>query len=75
MKYESSDISSVSDSTLRGSLAALERAAQAARKNAIQTDTAIVIMRNGKIIRIGADELRRQEVAIGKSGREKTTNV
>lgn len=45
---------------LRASLAALRRAAQQARQVAIQTHTAIVIVRNGKLVRIPAEELQRQ---------------
>lgn len=43
---------------LRGSLAAMRRAAALARKTAIQTDTAIVVVRDGKPVRIPAAELR-----------------
>ena len=42
----------------RGSLAAMRRAAALARKTAIQTDTAIVVVRDGKPVRIPAAELR-----------------
>lgn len=44
---------------LRASLAALRRAARQARQLAVQTQTAIVIVRNGKLVRISADELQR----------------
>ena len=40
---------------------ALRRAAVLARKVAVQTNTGIVIMEDGKIIRISADELRRTQ--------------
>lgn len=53
------DISEAKDMDLRTSMAALERAAEAARKTAIQTDTAIVIHRDGKLVRIPAEELRK----------------
>jgi hypothetical protein len=43
---------------LRGSLAAMRRAADLARKTAIQTDTGIVIVRDGKPVRISAAQLR-----------------
>lgn len=43
---------------LAASLAALKRAAALARKQAIQTGTAIVVVKNKKIVRITADELR-----------------
>ena len=46
---------------MRGSLAAMRRAATMARKTAIQTDTAIVVVRDGKPVRITAAELRMGE--------------
>lgn len=55
------DISNAKDPDLRNALAALRRASLMARKIAIQTDTNIVVIRDGKMIRISADELRRQE--------------
>ena len=44
---------------MRGSLAAMRRAAAMARKTAIQTDTAIVVVRDGKPVRISAAQLRK----------------
>ena len=55
------DISSAKDPDLRNALAALRRASLMARKTAIQTGTNIVVVRDGRMIRISADELRRQE--------------
>jgi hypothetical protein len=55
-----SDISQAKDPDLRASLAAMQRAAQSARKTAIQTDTAIVLVREGQLVRVSADELRQQ---------------
>ena len=52
------DISKAKNSDMRSSLAALKRAAQMARETAIQTNIAIVIFRDGKMVRIAADELR-----------------
>lgn len=52
------DISKAKNPDLRASLAALQRAAAAARKTAIQTETHIVIIKDGKLIRLSADELR-----------------
>ena len=52
------DLSKAKDPDLRGSLAALQRAAAEARKIAIQTNTHIVVMKDGKIVRLSADELR-----------------
>lgn len=48
------------DSKARDALAALRRAADQARILAIQTNTAIVIVKDGKQVRITAEELRRQ---------------
>ena len=55
------DISHAKDPDLRNALAALRRASLMARKIAIQTGTNIVVIRDGKMVRISADELRRQE--------------
>ena len=54
------DISTAKDPAMRASLAALQRAAALARETAIQTNTGIVIVENGKVVRISAEELRRQ---------------
>jgi hypothetical protein len=53
------DFSEVTDPVLRGSLAAMRRAAALARKIAIETDTYIVTVKDGQIRRISAEELRR----------------
>ena len=53
------DISKAKDPDLRASLAAIQRAAQLARKTAIQTETGIVLVQDGKLVHIPADELRR----------------
>ena len=55
------DISNAKNPDLRNALAALRRASLMARKIAIQTGTNIVVISDGKMIRISADELRRQE--------------
>jgi len=63
------DISKAKNPDMRGSLAAIRRAAAEARKIAIQTNTAIVIVRDGKIVHVSADELRRQaEAEAGQKG-------
>jgi len=41
--------------------AALHRAAEIARKTAIDTDTCLVVMENGKMVRIPAQQLRQQQ--------------
>jgi hypothetical protein len=52
------DLSKANDPDVRASLVALQRAAQLARKTAIQTDTAIVIVKDGQMVRISGEELR-----------------
>ena len=52
------DISQAKNPDLRGSMAAMKRAAALARKIAIQTDTGIIVVRDGKPVRISAAELR-----------------
>ena len=52
------DLSKAKSPELRGSFTAMRRAAALARKTAIQTDTAIVLVRDGKPVRIPAAELR-----------------
>jgi len=54
------DISTAKDPDLRASLVALRRASQMARRTAIQTGTNLVVVKDGQMIRIPADELRRQ---------------
>jgi hypothetical protein len=56
------DISKARNPDTRASLAAMKRAAAAARTIAIQTDTEIVVVRDGKPVRITAAELRQGEV-------------
>lgn len=48
------DLSKASNPDLRGSFAAMRRAAELARQVAIQTNTARVVVREGKIVRIPA---------------------
>ena len=55
------DLSLAKNPDLRSSLVALRRAADQARKVALQTDTALVVVRGGKLLRIPAAELREQE--------------
>jgi len=55
-----SDISRAKDPVLRGSLAALRRAAELARKTAIQTGTDFIVVKDGQIVRISAKDLREQ---------------
>ena len=55
------DISEAKDPAMRGSLAAMRRAAALARKAAIDTDTSIVQFIDGKIVHIRAVQLRAEE--------------
>lgn len=52
------DLSLARNPKLRASLAAMRRAAAMARLTAIQTDTAIVIVRDGRREQISAAQLR-----------------
>jgi hypothetical protein len=53
------DINEAKDPVLRGSMAAMQRAAELARRTAIQTGTNLVIMKDGKLTRIPAQALRK----------------
>ena len=55
------DLSKVKNPDLRASLAAMRRAADLARGAAIQTNTDIVIVKNGHPVRIPAAELRKEQ--------------
>lgn len=52
------DLTEAKNPDLRGSLAAMRRAAAMARETAIQTGTGIVMVRDGKPVRISAAQLR-----------------
>jgi len=52
------DLSQAKNPDLRASLVAMRRAAEMARRVAIQTDTEIIVVRDGKPVRISAAELR-----------------
>ena len=51
-------LSQANDKDLPASLIAMQRAAFAARQTAVRTQTAIVVLRDHKPLRISADELR-----------------
>jgi hypothetical protein len=51
------ELSKAKNPDLRGSFAAMQRAAKLARETAIQTNTAIILYRAGKVVRIPAAEL------------------
>ena len=57
------DISSARNPDQRAPLVAMQRAAQMARQIAIQTNTAIILHQDGKMVRITANQLRAQDSA------------
>ena len=54
------DISEAKDPDVRASMAALQRAALLARQTAIQTGTDLVIVKDEQLVRISAEELRKE---------------
>ena len=52
------DVTRSRNPDIRASLAGMKRAAALARQTAIQTDTEIVLVRDGKPVRVTAAELR-----------------
>lgn len=52
------DLSRARNPDIRASLAGMKRAAALARQTAIQTNTEIVLVRDGKPVRVSAAELR-----------------
>jgi hypothetical protein len=54
------DISEAKDPDMRSALTALQRAALLARKIAIQTDTELIVVKEGQLVRIDAKTLRQQ---------------
>lgn len=59
------DISQARNPDLRASQAALLRAAQLARETAIATDTDLIVVRDGRMVRIPAETLRREAMGGG----------
>lgn len=55
------DLSKAKNPDVRAALGALRRAAQAARKTVMQTNTHLIIMKDGRLQRIAASELVLQE--------------
>ncbi|MBS0577259.1 MAG: hypothetical protein JSS45_12695 [Proteobacteria bacterium] len=55
------ELSKARNPDLRASLVALRRAAEDARRIARQTNTAIVLVRDGKPVRIPAEQLREEQ--------------
>jgi len=54
------DLSKAKNPDIRNSLAAIRRAAEMARQIALQTNTAFVMVRNGRTVRVPAEQLREQ---------------
>jgi len=57
------DVGKAKDPDVRAALGALRRAAQSARKTAIQTETHLVIVKDGRLQHITAAELAQQAAA------------
>jgi hypothetical protein len=57
------DLAKAKDPDVRAALGALRRAAQSARKTVMQTNTHLVIMKDGRLQRISAAKLVLQEAA------------
>lgn len=60
------DLAQAKDPDVRAALGALRRAAQSARKTVMQTNTHLVIVKDGRLQRIAASELVLQEAAKDK---------
>ncbi len=54
------ELNTAKDKDLIASVAAMKRAAALARKQAIQTDTAIVVVKEKKIVRLTAEDIRKE---------------
>lgn len=55
-----SDLSKAHDELVRGLMPALQRASKMARETAIQTGTDLILVEDGRLVRISAEELRAQ---------------
>lgn len=60
------DLSQAKNPDVRAALGALRRAAQSARETAIQTNTHLIIVKDGRLQRIAASDLMQQEAAENK---------
>jgi hypothetical protein len=60
------DISEAKNPDLRASVAAMRRAAELARETAIRTDTDLVVVKDGRLVRIPAHVLRETRAAVMK---------
>ncbi|MDR0842029.1 MAG: hypothetical protein LBP68_01260 [Acidobacteriota bacterium] len=61
------DLSEAKDQDLRASLAAMRRAAEEAKEVAIATGTGLVVRKDGKVVRIPPEELRKLRLLRGLS--------
>ncbi len=57
------ELSKAQNPALRAALGAMLRAAELARQTALQTGTAIVVVQDGKPVRVTAKELRKEQRA------------
>lgn len=57
------NIANAKDADLRASFAAIKRAAELARKTALQTGTGIVVVEGGKMVYISAADLRTEQMS------------
>lgn len=55
------ELSKAANPDLQASLVAIQRAAALARQTAMQTNTAIVVVKDGKLLRITAEQLRNEQ--------------
>ncbi len=62
------DILEPSDPAIRGALAALERAAEAARRIAIQTGTELIVMRDGRICSLPPEDVAKLPPVVEPNG-------
>ena len=60
---KASELQLAKNPDLIASFVAIKRAAHLARQTAIQTNTAIVVINDGVLCRISAEELKKQEQA------------
>ena len=60
------ELPGVNDPLVRGAIAAINRAAQRARREAVATKTAIVVSRNGRLEWLGDVQLKGE--AVGQPG-------
>jgi hypothetical protein len=66
-RIKTHEISQARNPDLRTAMMAMQRAAELARQIAIQTNTAIIVVREGQLIRITAEQLRQERNAKGPS--------